>query len=74
MSISKIENITSKAITDLPKLRHFQLSSVALKEIPENMISMCDALETIRIENAEIESFSSRAFFLSVQSDHGHTE
>ena len=27
------------------------------------MISKCDALETITIENAEIDSFSSRAFF-----------
>ena len=63
LEISNIQNISSHAVSKNSELISFKLSNVTLKEIPENMISMCDNVKNILIENARIDSFSSQAFY-----------
>ena len=63
IELSNIQNISSKSVSNLSKLKSFKLYDVNMKEIPENMIFMCDNLEKIIIQNCTIESFSSRSFY-----------
>lgn len=63
ITISHVQNLSSHAITEVSNLTTFKLSDVTLKEIPEDMISMCSNLKNITIQNATIESFSSQAFY-----------
>lgn len=63
IELSNIQNISSKSVSNLFKLKSFKLHDADIKEIPENMIFLCDNLEKIIIKNCAIESFSSRSFY-----------